>query len=233
MIEVKKVRKLYQMGEVDTVAVRQASFKIEDGEYVLLTGRSGSGKSTMLNMLTGVDKPTSGEVWINGKEISGFTEEQLAKWRGNEIGIVFQFFQLIPTLSVIENILLPMDVVNSIPKHERERKAMQILECVGLATHRDKMPSALSGGEQQRVAIARCLANDAPIIFADEPTGNLDTENANRIYQLLCRLHNQGKTIVMVTHERVEIPGVTRNIVMGDGKVIEDIRYKEEKKNVC
>lgn len=222
MIKIKEISKIYQMGEVATAALHDISFTIKDGEYVLLTGRSGSGKSTLLNILTGVDKPSSGEVFIGTERITGYTENQLAKWRGEQIGIVFQFFQLIPTLTVLENILLPMDIVGIVPKNRREVKANSILAAVGLETHKDKMPSSLSGGEQQRVAIARSLANNAPVIFADEPTGNLDSENARKIFQLLKALNEQGKTVVMVTHEREDIPGVTRKIILKDGQIAED-----------
>lgn len=222
MIEVKKVTKIYDTGSIATVALLDISFIVNDGEYVLLTGRSGSGKSTLLNILTGVDKPSKGEVFINSKRVTGYTENELAKWRGQQIGIVFQFFQLIPTLSVLENILLPMDIVGSIPQKQREKKATAILEMVGMATHKDKMPSALSGGEQQRIAIARSLANDAPIIFADEPTGNLDSKNAKMIFELLRKLNEHGKTIIMVTHEKEDILGSTRKITLKDGKIIAD-----------
>lgn len=222
MIQLKQISKIYNMGEIATVALHDISFTIKDGEYVLLTGRSGSGKSTLLNILTGVDKPSDGEIFIGTEEITGYTENQLAKWRGKQIGIVFQFFQLIPTLSVLENILLPMDIVGTISKNQRFDKAISILKAVGMETHKDKMPSSLSGGEQQRVAIARSLANDAPILFADEPTGNLDSENANNIFELIKKLNEQGKTIVMVTHEREDIPGVTRKIILKDGQIIDD-----------
>lgn len=222
MIQVKKISKIYETGGVATVALHDVSFTVKDGEYILLTGRSGSGKSTLLNILTGVDKPSEGEVFIGNERITGYTENKLAKWRGEHIGIVFQFFQLIPTLSVLENILLPMDIVGVVPQNQREQRAVSILKMVGMETHKSKMPSALSGGEQQRIAIARSLANDAPIIFADEPTGNLDTENANQIFELLKYLNAQGKTIVMVTHERDDIQGATRKIILKDGKILDE-----------
>lgn len=227
MIKVQGISKIYQMGEVNATALRNVSFTVEDGEYVLLSGRSGSGKSTLLNILTGVDKPSEGEVFIGTECITDYTENQLAKWRGKNIGIVFQFFQLIPTLSVLENILLPMDIVGTIAREQRDEKALGILKALGMEKHKDKMPSALSGGEQQRVAIARSLANDAGVIFADEPTGNLDLENANKIYELLQKLNEQGKTIIMVSHEREDIPGVTRKIFLRDGQIMED--SKDEK----
>lgn len=223
MIEMTKVSKVYQTGKVASRALNDISLMINEGEYVLLTGRSGSGKSTLLNILSGVDQLSDGRVRINQQEISSLNEEELSRWRGKELGIIFQFFQLIPTLSVLENILLPMDLVGVVPTAEREAKAIQLLELVGLEKHQDKLPSALSGGEQQRVAIARALANDASLILADEPTGNLDSANAESIFQLLRKLHHQGKTIVMVTHEREIIEGATRKITMKDGSIIEDI----------
>lgn len=222
MIEMTNVSKIYQTGKVASQALKEISLTIEQGEYVLLTGRSGSGKSTLLNILSGVDQLTEGNVVINHQHISSLREEELSSWRGKELGIIFQFFQLIPTLSVMENLLLPMDLIGAVPSEEREAKAYALLEMVGLEKHQDKLPSALSGGEQQRVAIARSLANDAPLILADEPTGNLDSVNAGSIFSLLRELHLQGKTIVMVTHEREEIDGATRKITLKDGHIIED-----------
>lgn len=224
MIEMTNVSKIYQTGKISSKALDQISLTIDQGEYVLLTGRSGSGKSTLLNILSGVDHLTEGSVRINQQEITSLNEEELSSWRGKELGIIFQFFQLIPTLSVMENLLLPMDLVNTVAKDKRERKAMELLKLVGLSEHRDKLPNALSGGEQQRVAIARALANDASILLADEPTGNLDSANAESIFELLRTLHQQGKTIVMVTHEREIIEGATRKITVNDGTIIEDIK---------
>lgn len=223
MIEIKNVTKIYQRGSVATNALKNISFVINQGEYVLLTGRSGSGKSTLLNVLTGIDKPATGEIFIESERITSLSEDELSKWRGDKIGIIFQFFQLIPTLSVLENILLPMDLVNIVPEKNRESRGMDILTLVGMENHKNKMPDSLSGGEQQRVAIARALANNAPIIFADEPTGNLDSANAKSVFALLEKLNQQGKTIVMVTHEKDYIQGATRKIVLNDGIVIQDI----------
>ena len=224
MIQIKNINKIYQTGEVAFAALNNISLNISAGEYVLLTGRSGSGKSTLLNILTGVDTPSDGEVFIGKERITGLDENGLAHWRGSNLGIVFQFFQLIPTLSVLENILLPMDLVNVVPKAQREQKAISLLQLVGMDSHKDKMPSSLSGGEQQRIAIARSLANDAPLIVADEPTGNLDSANAEMIFGLLQTLNHQGKTIVMVTHEREIIKGSTRRVVLQDGRILEDAR---------
>lgn len=222
MIRLNNIIKTYEAGENQYTILKDISLHIQKGEYVALVGKSGSGKSTLLNMLTGVDKVTNGEVIVNGTNIGNYNESEMAEWRGKNVGIVFQFFQLIPTLSVLENILLPMDLVNRVPNGEREKKALALLKRVGLEQHANKMPSQLSGGEQQRVAIARALANDVELLIADEPTGNLDTINAKIILDLFSSLNKEGKTIVMVTHERSRVPGITRQILIRDGQIIED-----------
>lgn len=222
MIRLKNIIKTYEAGGNQYTILKNISLHIEKGEYVALVGKSGSGKSTLLNMLTGVDKVTSGEVIVNGTNIGNYNESEMAEWRGKNVGIVFQFFQLIPTLSVLENILLPMDLVNRVSNSEREKKALALLRRVGLEQHANKMPSQLSGGEQQRVAIARALANDVELLIADEPTGNLDTINAKIILDLFTSLNREGKTIVMVTHERSKVPGITRQVLIQDGQIIED-----------
>lgn len=227
MIEVKKVNKIYHNGTNDYPVLRNISFGINKGEYVLITGKSGSGKSTLLNILTGVDGASSGDVLVNNTNILRLNESQLTAWRGEHIGIIFQFFQLIPTLSVIENILLPMDLLGRVPEHQRIKKANELLDMVGLSGHEAKMPSSLSGGEQQRVAIARALANDVDLIVADEPTGNLDSKNAEMVFELLEKLKKDGKTIIMVTHEKDVIPGASRKITIKDGEILEDYSLKE------
>jgi len=226
MIQFQNVSKIYRTGTNDYPVLRNVSIDIEKGEYVLITGKSGSGKSTLLNILTGVDSATSGEVMVNGTNILSFNEAQMTKWRGENLGIVFQFFQLIPTLSVLENLLLPMDLMNKIPKQDRVKKAKELLAMVGLSGHEDKMPSTLSGGEQQRVAIARSLANDADLVVADEPTGNLDSKNAEMVFDILEKLNKSGKTIIMVSHEREVMQGASRKIVIKDGVIDEDYALK-------
>lgn len=226
MIKVKNVNKIYHSGTNDYHVLRNISFAVNKGEYVLITGKSGSGKSTLLNILTGVDGASSGDVLVNDTQILRLDESQLTKWRGETIGIIFQFFQLIPTLSVIENILLPMDLSARLPEHHRIEKARELLEMVGLSRHENKMPSALSGGEQQRVAIARAMANDVDLIVADEPTGNLDSINAELIFDLLKKLNQAGKTIIMVTHEKDVIPGASRKITIKDGEILENYSLK-------
>lgn len=226
MIKVKNVNKIYHSGTNDYHVLRNISFAVNKGEYVLITGKSGSGKSTLLNILTGVDGASSGDVLVNDTQILRLDESQLTKWRGETIGIIFQFFQLIPTLSVIENILLPMDLSARLPEHHRIEKARELLEMVGLSGHENKMPSALSGGEQQRVAIARAMANEVDLIVADEPTGNLDSINAELIFDLLKKLNQAGKTIIMVTHEKDVIPGASRKITIKDGEILENYSLK-------
>jgi len=226
MIQFRNVNKIYQTGLNDYPVLKNISLGIEKGEYVLITGKSGSGKSTLLNILTGVDCASSGDVMVNGTNILRFNEAQMTKWRGENVGIVFQFFQLIPTLSVLENMLLPMDLIGRIPRQSRMEKAKELLAMVGLSEHAGKMPPSLSGGEQQRVAIARALANEVDLIVADEPTGNLDSKNAKMVYDILHKLNDAGKTIVMVTHERDVIKGACRKIIIKDGKILEDYPLK-------
>lgn len=232
MITLKNVGKKYRNEAGEYPVLKPLTLDIQQGEFTVIMGRSGSGKSTLLNLLTGVDKPSEGEVWVNRTLINQLDESKMAQWRGANIGIVFQFFQLIPTLSVLENLLLPMDLVQVIEARKRKHRALELLRKVGLDGHAGKMPGALSGGEQQRVAIARALANDVNILVADEPTGNLDSVNAEIIHDLFRQLKQEGKTVLMVTHEREMIPGATRKILLKDGIVIEDIRLPMEEKAI-
>ena len=226
-VEYQKVTKSYEAGESRRTVIDNTTVGIKKGEYVWITGKSGSGKSSFLNMLTGIDKPDSGAVCVNGEEITSMEEKELARWRGKNIGIVFQFFQLIPTLSAVENVLLPMDLVGKIPAGERQKRAEKLLDLVGLKHDGEKLPSQMSGGEQQRVAIARALANDADLLVADEPTGNLDSQNTDMIFSIFEELNRLGKTIIMVTHESSLRPEITRNIVVRDGKIVEDHTFKK------
>lgn len=225
MIKLFDIQKTYQSGVKEYPALKKTTMQIPKGEFLVITGRSGSGKSTLLNLLTGIDRPTRGRVVIGDTDITNFSEGEMALWRGKQVGIVFQFFQLIPNLSAMENILLAMDLVNIIPAAERMAQTMQLLSMVGMSDYGDKMPAELSGGEQQRIAIARALANGAPVLVADEPTGNLDSRNAASVLNLFADLSGQGKTIVMVTHERGSIIGVSRQITMEDGCVINDVCF--------
>ena len=220
ILTLNNVTKVFQTKERTFTALTDISLTINRGEYLAIVGKSGSGKSTLLNMITGIDHPTKGKVIVNNTEVGKMNESKLAQWRGKNIGIVFQFFQLIPTLSIAENILLAMEFVNAIPKNERENKVKDLLTQVGIINHQNKMPSALSGGEQQRAAIARALANNPDIIIADEPTGNLDSKTANAIHQLFKALIEQGKTVIVVTHETNVASKYDRIITLSDGKII-------------
>ena len=224
MIELRTVSKTYPGAGSGFTALKGVDLKFSTGEYVAIVGKSGSGKSTLLNMLTGIDHPSTGKVVINGADVHALGESELASWRGKNIGIVFQFFQLVPTLTVLENVLLAMDFVNAIPKKERQPRAEMLLKQVGIGQHGHKLPSALSGGEQQRAAIARALANDPPILVADEPTGNLDSHTAEHIQSLFKNLVNGGKTVIVVTHDTAPSAEFERVITLKDGMVESDQR---------
>lgn len=205
-------------------ALRGLSLEIAAGEYVAVLGKSGSGKSTLLNLVAGLDHPTSGEIRVVGTALAGLSESALALWRGRTVGVVFQFFQLLPTLTIEENILLAMDLVGKIPPAARRARAAELLELVGLADQAVKLPSTLSGGQQQRAAIARALANDPSLIFADEPTGNLDSETAAAVTAVFQALAQQGKTLVVVTHDAAVARDAHRVVQLQDGLVIADRR---------
>lgn len=222
LIEMRKVEKTYKTAAGGFTALSSIDLEIDRGEFVGIIGKSGSGKSTLINMVAGIDRPTSGDVLVGDTAVHKLSENEMARWRGRNLGIVFQFFQLLPTLSVIENIMLPMDFCNTYPLRERKKRAMALLEMVEMASHAYKLPSALSGGQQQRIAIARALANDPPIVIADEPTGNLDSKTADSVFQLFERLASEGKTIVMVTHDSSLAKRVTRTIIIADGEVVNE-----------
>jgi putative ABC transport system ATP-binding protein len=220
MISLQSVTKTYQTPAGAFSALRGIDLEIRAGEFVAIVGKSGSGKSTLLNMAGGIDHPSSGSVTVGGTAIHTLTENQLASWRGRKVGFVFQFFQLLPTLTAAENVMLPMDFCRTFPPRERRKRALDLLDRVGVAPQADKLPSALSGGEQQRVAIARALANDPPVILADEPTGNLDSVTARAVLELLHKMASEGVTVVIATHER-DIAGVIdRTIEMADGVIV-------------
>jgi putative ABC transport system ATP-binding protein len=200
-------------------ALRGISLDVAPGEFVAIVGRSGSGKSTLLNLVAGLDPPTTGSVTVGGHAIHALGPEKLAAWRGRHVGIVFQFFQLLPTLTAAENVMLPMDFCNTFPARERRARAEALLERVGVADQADKLPATLSGGQQQRVAIARALANDPPLLLADEPTGNLDSATSAAVFELLGSLAATGRTVVVVTHERDSFTGVGRTLTLADGAV--------------
>ena len=219
-IDIRDLVKIYKTPAGEFPALKGVSLSIDRGEFVAITGKSGSGKSTLLNTFTGIDHPTSGEVYIGGETLHRYSEQQMAIWRGRNLGIIFQFFQLLPTLSVVENVLIAMDLNNVIKPNQRRKRAMYLLELVGLDDKANKMPSGISGGEQQRVAIARSLANDPPLIVADEPTGNLDSNTADSIFNLFTSLVSEGKTFIMVTHDKELAQRIGRNIIISDGKIV-------------
>ena len=219
MISLQRVSKTYETPAGAFTALRDIDLKIGTGEFVAIVGKSGSGKSTLLNMIGGIDRPSSGSLSIGGANIQSLSHNELAAWRGRSIGFVFQFFQLLPTLTVAENVMLPMDFAGVLPRSVRRKRADQLLERVGVADHADKLPSALSGGQQQRVAIARALANDPPVILADEPTGNLDSETSAEIFRLFSELASDGKTLLVVTHDPAAATSVSRTITIVDGCV--------------
>ncbi|MGC9357258.1 MAG: ATP-binding cassette domain-containing protein [Anaerolineae bacterium] len=220
LIQMQDVVKIFRTPAGDFPALRGIDVNFYEGEFVSVVGKSGSGKSTLINMLTGIDHPTSGSVIIADTPIHTLNESKMSRWRGRNLGIVFQFYQLLPTLTLLENVLLPMDIANIYAPAQREARARALLDMVGLADHAHKMPGAVSGGQQQSAAIARALANDPPIIAADEPTGNLDTRTAERIYGLFEELVAQGKTIVMVTHDPTLAERTNRTLLLADGEVI-------------
>jgi len=222
LIRLAGVVKTYDTGEVPFTALRGINLDVGEGEFVGLIGKSGSGKTTLINMITGIDRPTSGTVVIDGTPIHSLNENQLAVWRGKTIGVVFQFFQLLPTLTVAENVMLPMDFCNMFTPAERPQRALHLLDQVEMADQAHKLPSALSGGQQQRVAIARALANDPPIVAADEPTGNLDSKTADAVFSLMERLVDEGKTIIMVTHDNDIAKRVRRSLHVSDGEIVEE-----------
>ncbi len=222
LIRMTDVVKVYDSGEVPFTALRGINLDVGAGEFIGLIGKSGSGKTTLINMITGIDRPTSGAVMIDGTPVHSLNENQLAVWRGKTIGVVFQFFQLLPTLTVAENVMLPMDFCNVYTPAERPERALHLLEQVEMADQADKLPSALSGGQQQRVAIARALANDPPILAADEPTGNLDSKTADAVFGLMERLVDDGKTIIMVTHDNDIAQRVRRSLHVHDGEIVEE-----------
>jgi ABC-type lipoprotein export system ATPase subunit len=226
LIDLSHVQKSYKTAVGDYPALKGIDLQINAGDFVSVIGKSGSGKTTLINMITGIDRPTAGEVWVHGTPVHTLRESQMARWRGKNLGIVFQFFQLLPIISVVENVMLPMDFCNSYPMRERAARAMHLLDLVGLADHAYKLPTALSGGQQQRVAIARALANDPPIVIADEPTGNLDSKTAESVFALFNELISQGKTIIIVTHDSGLAKRTNRTALITDGEIVNEYLAK-------
>ena len=222
VIEVRAASKVYETPGGTFTALREVDLVAAAGEFVTVVGRSGSGKTTLLNLLAGIDRPTSGQVHIDGTAVHELPERRLAAWRGRGVGLVFQFFQLLPTLTVAENVMLPMDFCRTVPARRRRAVALELLELVAIAEQADKLPATLSGGQQQRAAIARALANDPPVLLADEPTGNLDSATAASVLELFRSLAASGKAIVMVTHDPEASGFASRTVTLADGVVLSD-----------
>lgn len=219
-IELRNLDKIYNSGKTEFQALKNINLVLDNGGLIAIVGPSGSGKSTMLNMITGIDRPTKGTVKVDGLRIDNMKEDKLSRWRGENIGIIFQFFQLFPTLTALENAMLPLDLAKKGSLKERRAIAKRNLELVGLGDKLKNLPSELSGGEQQRVAIARALANDPKIIIGDEPTGNLDSKTADLMFELLEKLNKQGKTVIFVTHSKELARRAAKRITILDGRVV-------------
>ena len=220
MIQLRGLTKTYRTPAGSFDALRGVDLDIAPGELVTVVGRSGSGKTTLLNVMSGIDRASAGDVTVGGERLTGMKADRLARWRGKTVGVVFQFFQLLPTLTVAENVMLPMDLCGVGASRDRRTRALDLLRRVDLADQADKLPTALSGGQQQRVAIARSLANDPPVVLADEPTGNLDVATGASILALFADLARAGKTVVIVTHERDSIPGARRSVTLAEGTIV-------------
>jgi putative ABC transport system ATP-binding protein len=220
LVELRHVVKTYQTAAGPFVALQNVDLEIDRGEFVAIVGKSGSGKSTLINMLTGIDRPTHGEVLVGDTAVHTLTEGQMAVWRGHNVGVIFQFFQLLPTLTVIENVMLPMDFCNMYTPRERRERALYLLDQVDMREQANKLPTAISGGQQQRAAIARALANDPPLLVADEPTGNLDSRTADAVFHLFETLVASGKTVVMVTHDTDLARRAGRAVLVADGQIV-------------
>ncbi len=222
IVQVKEVIKSFKVGDGEVTILKGISFDVKGGEFVSIVGPSGNGKSTLLNMITGIDRPSGGEVIVTGRKVHKMSENKLAAWRGQHVGIIFQFFQMLPALSLLQNVILPMDFANKGKPKERRERAMHLLEIVALADQAHKLPSMVSGGQQQRAAIARALANDPALLVADEPTGNLDSRTAGDVFDLFTQLVEEGKTLLMVTHDKELAHRVPRVVEITDGKITRD-----------
>lgn len=225
IIQLQDVVKNYPVGDSEVKVLKGITLDVHRGEFLAIVGSSGNGKSTLLNMIAGIDHPTSGSVTVAGQPLNALNENQLSAWRGRTLGIVFQFFQLLPALSLLQNVIMPMDFVGTLGKKQRRERARELLSLVGLEDQVDKLPSMISGGQQQRAAIARALANDPAIVVADEPTGNLDSQTSDEVFTLFDSLSRQGKTLVMVTHSNSLAKRANRIIEVTNGVIARDV-YK-------
>ncbi len=222
VVDVKDVVKRFKVGSGEVTILKGISFQVKPGEFLSIVGPSGNGKSTLLNMITGIDRPSSGEIIVTGQPVHKLSEDQLAAWRGEQVGIIFQFFQMLPALSLLQNVILPMDLAGKYKPKERRERATHLLEVVGLQDQVHKLPSMVSGGQQQRAAIARALANDPALLIADEPTGNLDSHTSHDVFDLFTEVVSQGKTLIMVTHDKELAQRVPRVVEILDGRITRD-----------
>jgi len=222
LVDLRGVVKTYESAAGKFTALKGVDLQVNAGEFVTIVGKSGCGKSTLINMITGIDRPSAGDVIVGGAIVNSLSEGQTAVWRGRAIGVVFQFFQLLPTLTAVENVMLPMDFGKLYAPAQRYERAMRLLEQVDMAEHAHTLPLALSGGQQQSIAIARALANDPPLLAADEPTGNLDSKTADAVWRLFEQLVDSGKTILMVTHDNDLAQRARRTVVMADGQIVDE-----------
>jgi putative ABC transport system ATP-binding protein len=222
IVDVKDVVKNFKVGSGEVTILKGISFQVKQGEFLSIVGPSGNGKSTLLNMITGIDRPSSGEIIVTGQPVHKMSEDQLAGWRGEHVGIIFQFFQMLPALSLLQNVILPMDLAGKYKPRERRERAAHLLDIVGLQDQMDKLPSMVSGGQQQRAAIARALANDPALLIADEPTGNLDSRTSQDVFDLFSEVVAGGKTMVMVTHDKELAHRVPRVVEILDGRITRD-----------
>ncbi len=230
IVDVKDVVKKFIVGRNTEITILKGiSFKVYPGEFVIIVGPSGNGKSTLLNMCTGIDFPNAGQVLVTNKDIHDMNANKQSLWRGKNVGIIFQFFQMMPSLTLYNNVMLPMELAGKYSRKERKQRAAHLLEIVGLQDQMHKLPSRVSGGQQQRAAISRALANDPPLLIADEPTGNLDPQSAAMVFDIFKKLVEEGKTIMMVTHDRELSQQVSRKIEIVNGNITKDEnRYRRD-----
>ncbi len=224
IVRVRDVVKSFPVGDEEITVLHGIDLDVQPGEFVSIVGPSGNGKSTLLNMITGIDRPSNGQVLVAGEPVHELSENALARWRGEHVGIIFQFFQMLPSLSLLQNVVLPMELAGKYGRAERQERAMALLEQVDLADQAMKLPSMVSGGQQQRAAIARSLANDPQLLVADEPTGNLDAKTANQVFDLFLHLvEEQGKTMIMVTHDQELAHRIPREVQIVNGRIAADV----------
>ncbi len=226
LIDLRQVEKKYSSAGGEVTALKGIDLQVRSGEFLVITGKSGSGKTTLVNMITGLDRSTSGEIWVDDTPVHRLAMEKAAKWRGQTVGVVFQSFELMPTLTVLQNVTLPMDFANRYSLRQQRKRAMHLLEQVDIVEHAGKLPSAVSGGQQQRVAIARAMANDPPILIADEPTGSLDSVTSDAMVDVFEELVTQGTTVVLVTHDEDVARRGSRIVTLADGEVMADNRQE-------